>query len=107
VDKADVRQRLEHLTEQIAGRGALRSPEWRRAFMAVQRHVFVPRYFHDDEPGAFPARWRVLDGANPDDRDEWINAVYSDKTLITDLKGEPIPAERGGGTHPIVTSSST
>ncbi len=69
--------------------------------------MFLPTYLHDEEPGSIPARWRVVNGANPDDRDEWINAVYSDRTLIIDLKGQPLAADLGGGTHPVVTSSST
>ncbi len=107
VDEGEVRRRLEVLAEEIAERGALRTTEWRRVFARVRRHVFLPRYLHDDDPGSFPARWRVVDSTNPDDHSEWFDAVYSDRTLIVDLKGEPIPPERGGGNHPIVTSSST
>lgn len=107
VDEGDLWQRLEALADQLTQQGDLRTPSWRRAFTRVRRHVFLPRYLHDDQPGSIPARWRIVDGADPDDHDEWINAVYSDRTLVTDLKGQPVPADRGGGAHPIVTSSST
>ncbi|MPZ67705.1 MAG: methyltransferase domain-containing protein [Pseudonocardiaceae bacterium] len=107
VDDGEAWRRLEALADQLTRQGDLRTVSWRRAFTRVRRHVFLPSYLHDEEPGSIPARWRVVNGANLEDRDEWINAVYSDRTLITDLKGQPLPAEHGGGTHPIVTSSST
>lgn len=107
VDDGETWRRLEALADQLTRQGDLRTVSWRRAFTRVKRHVFLPSYLHDEEPGSIPARWRIVNGANPDDRDEWINAVYSDRTLITDLKGQPLPADHGGGTHPIVTSSST
>lgn len=107
VDDGETWRRLEALADQLTRQGDLRTVSWRRAFTRVRRHVFLPSYLHDEEPGSIPARWRIVNGADPDDRDEWIDAVYSDRTLITDLKGQPLPADHGGGTHPIVTSSST
>jgi methyltransferase of ATP-grasp peptide maturase system len=107
VDDEEVHQRLQALAREISEQGALRSPHWRRVFTTVRRHVFLPRYLHDEEPGSIPARWRLVEGTNPDNYHEWLTSVYSDTTLIVDLKGQPIPPERGGGSHPIVTSSST
>ncbi len=103
-DEADVQRRLERLADQLADSGELRSPEWRQAFLAVRRHVFVPRYWHDEEPGAFPARWRMVDNATRDHH-EWLDAVYSNRTLATDLTGTPTTT--GDGMHPQVTSSIT
>jgi methyltransferase of ATP-grasp peptide maturase system len=107
VDDDEAHQWLQALAGEISEQGALRSPPWRRVFTRVRRHVFLPRYLHDEEPGSIPARWRLVEGSNPNDHDEWLSSVYSDTTLIVDLKGQPIPPERGGGSHPIVTSSST
>jgi len=104
VDEADVQRRLTKLADELAGSGDLRSPEWRQAFLAVRRHVFVPRYWHDEEPGAFPARWRMVDNATRDHH-EWVDAVYSNRTLATDLTGTPVVT--GEGMHPQVTSSTT
>ncbi|MGH3916425.1 MAG: methyltransferase domain-containing protein [Pseudonocardiaceae bacterium] len=104
VDEADVQHRLERLADEITDRGELRSPEWRRVFLAVRRHVFVPRYWHEEEPGAFPARWRMVDSATRD-HGEWLDAVYGNRTLATDLTGTP--ATTGVGMHPQVTSSTT
>jgi protein-L-isoaspartate O-methyltransferase len=107
VDDEVVHQRLQTLAGEISERGALRSAQWRRVFTTVRRHVFLPRYLHEEEPGSIPAQWRVVEGTNPHYHHEWLTSVYSDTTLIVELKGQPIPPERGGGSHPIVTSSST
>ncbi len=104
VDEHEVVRRLEELAEELTVSGDLCNPEWRRAFLAVRRHVFVPRYWHDEEPGAFPARWRMVDNATRDHQ-EWLDAVYSNRTLATELTGTPALA--GGGMHPQVTSSTT
>ena len=103
VDDHDVAQRLAKLADEVSASGDLRSPEWREAFLAVRRHVFVPRFWHDEQPGAFPAEWRMIDRATRDHA-EWLDAVYSNRTLATDLTGDPTP---DGGMHPQVTSSTT
>ncbi|GAA1273327.1 methyltransferase domain-containing protein [Pseudonocardia aurantiaca] len=104
VDAGDVALRLKRLADELEEKGRLRDPAWRRAFLAVRRHVFVPRFWRDEEPGAFPARWRMIDNATVD-HPEWLDAVYSDRTLATELTG--IPAKGAPGMHPQVTSSTT
>ncbi len=104
MDDDDVQRRLDRLADELTTAGALRSAQWGRVFRAVRRHVFVPRYWHDEQPGAFPARWRMVDHATRD-HGEWLQAVYSDRTLPTELTG--VPARTGEGMHPQVTSSST
>ncbi len=104
VDEHEVVRRLEELAEELTASGDLCSPEWRRAFLAVRRHIFVPRYWHDEEPGAFPAQWRMVDNATRNHQ-EWLDAVYSNRTLATELTGTP--ALPGEGMHPQVTSSTT
>lgn len=104
VDDDDVALRLKGLADELEQKGQLINPTWRRTFLAVRRHVFVPRFWHDDEPGAFPARWRMIDNATVD-HPEWLDAVYSNRTLATELTG--VPARGAPGMHPQVTSSST
>jgi methyltransferase of ATP-grasp peptide maturase system len=99
-----VRRRLTDLAEDLTRKGQLRSPEWRETFLAVRRHVFVPRYWHDEAPGTFPARWRMIDNATAD-HDTWLDTVYSNRTLATELTG--VPSRTGPGMHPQVTSSTT
>lgn len=99
----DVSGRLAALADQLTAAGSLSSDEWRRAFLAVRRHVFVPRFWHDDNGGAHPPSWRMIDRAT-EDHDTWLDAVYSDRTLPTDLTGEP---DHHGVMRSQVTSSST
>jgi methyltransferase of ATP-grasp peptide maturase system len=104
VDDDDVALRLKRLADELEDKGQLTDPAWRRAFLAVRRHVFVPRFWRDEEPGAFPARWRMIDNATVD-HPEWLDAVYSNQTLATELTG--VPAKGAPGMHPQVTSSTT
>jgi Protein-L-isoaspartate(D-aspartate) O-methyltransferase (PCMT) len=39
----------------------------------------------------------VVDGANLDDRAEWLDGVYRNQTLSTELENQPIPEEIGTG----------
>lgn len=104
VDDERARAGLAALAEALTSSGHLRSPRWRKALLTVRRHVFVPRFWHDEEPGAFPARWRMIDNATAD-HDEWLASVYSDRSLPVELLG--VPARDGRGMHPLVTSSTT
>lgn len=106
-DHGNVLQRLDDLAEKLTAAGDLRTRPWREAFTTTWRHLFVPRYFHCENPGGWPARWRAVSGADPADHGEWLDAVYSDQTLITDLTDQLIPSALGGGAHPVATSSST
>ncbi len=65
------------LAERLASRGAIRSPGWRAAFERVPRHLFVPRFHYDDGSDR-----RVVDGAVPEQRDNWLAGVYSDEALV-------------------------
>ncbi len=104
VDDERVQDRLEALADTLTRSGHLRSRWWREALVSVRRHVFVPRFWQDTEPGADPPRWRMIDNATAD-HDEWFEAVYSDRSLPTELLG--VPRRDGHGMHPLVTSSTT
>jgi protein-L-isoaspartate O-methyltransferase len=73
----------------------------------ISRHTFVPRFYVKDDPQDGKALWCVVDGARPEDRAEWLDGVYSNQTLITELMDQPVPEELGGGAAPGITSSST
>lgn len=68
-------ERTGMLADELAAAGHLPDPRWRQAFAAVPRQVFVPRFHRNDNT--------IIDGANPIDRDEWLAAVYSDTSLVT------------------------
>lgn len=96
------------LAEQLADKGLVTDPAWRRAVETVPRHRFVPGFYlrtdRRDEHGL--TVWEPVTAAI--DPQRWLDAAYSDTTLITQFNGdEPDwdhPAPRAGGTP---TSSST
>lgn len=58
-------------------------PQWATAFAEVPRQVFVPRFYPDlDAP-------EVVDGADPDRQEEWLDGVYSDESLVTQYRLTP------------------
>lgn len=66
----------QQLAADLVSKRAIRSPEWRRAFERVPRHLFVPRFHLEYED-------RTLDSSVPQQYDEWLATVYSDQGLIT------------------------
>ena len=79
--------------------GQLADPGWAEAFAAVPRHVFVPRFFRRDATGDLIA----IEGNDPARRAEWLDAVYSDTALTTQL-GQIDP---GSTLRPLTVSASS
>ncbi|MBV9012861.1 MAG: ATP-grasp peptide maturase system methyltransferase [Pseudonocardiales bacterium] len=107
VDENDIQHRLVALAEELRASGDLRGEVWREVFTRVWRHTFVPRFYVKDDPQDWRTPWRVVDSTRPGDRKEWLEGVYSNETLITELMDQPVPKELGGGTAQVITSSST
>jgi len=107
IDKNDIQERLAVLADELQASGDLRGDAWRDVFTRTWRHTFVPRFYVKDDPQDWRAPWRVVDGTKPGDRAEWLDGVYSNQTLITELTRQPVPEELGGGTAQVITSSST
>ncbi|MGH3908057.1 MAG: methyltransferase domain-containing protein [Pseudonocardiaceae bacterium] len=89
------------LARQLTQVGALHDPTWRHAVTDVARHVLIPRYFQNDPT----AGWRAVDSTDPVQRDYWLDAVYSDQTLVNDLRDIPGNAETTGCRVPTGSSS--
>lgn len=94
----DWQRRAEHLAAELDV-----SEGWRSAFAATPRHVFVPRFFKNH-----PERgWYAVDQAD----DDYLDLVYRNEALITQLDGDPESWEKARrddvyvGGH--VTSSSS
>ncbi|MGH3852615.1 MAG: methyltransferase domain-containing protein [Pseudonocardiaceae bacterium] len=68
-------------------------PCWRAAIEQTPRHLFVPRFYRDDNT--------VVDGADPATVGEWLDAVYSDTSLVVQCATAPRTD------LPFPTSSST
>jgi protein-L-isoaspartate(D-aspartate) O-methyltransferase len=85
------------LASMLDADGGLGDPLWRRAFAETPRHVFVPRYVEQNGNGEC-----VVDGADPAQRDRWLDRVYSDTNLITQVGPSK---EDGRGRRPTSSSS--
>jgi methyltransferase of ATP-grasp peptide maturase system len=92
------RNKAAELAGKLREPGVLVSPQWREAIRSVPRHVLVPHFYVQNED----ATWRKVDGT--DDPDAWLDAIYSDETLITALADLPPDS---AGTGQMAVSSST
>ena len=95
-------RRAKRLVRELAGAGMLGDPAWQAAFTQVPRHVFLPRFFHQQPRG----RWVAVDAADPD----WLPLIYSDTVLVTQLDDDPTrwdTARQHGPVAGIPTSSSS
>ncbi|MGH3771881.1 MAG: methyltransferase domain-containing protein [Pseudonocardiaceae bacterium] len=81
------------LAAELTDAGVLIDPRWRAAIEQTPRHLFVPRFYRDDDT--------VVDGTDPATVGEWLDAVYRDTSLVTQYATAP------GTDLPFPTSSST
>ncbi|GAA1542346.1 hypothetical protein GCM10009730_59240 [Streptomyces albidochromogenes] len=81
----------------------------RDALLRLPREVLLPHaYVRVSGPGADPIHWRLLDGSHPDDRQEWLDLIHSDESILLQRDGEPLDAlPRGPVTGGHMTSMST
>ncbi len=92
-DVSDWRRRATVLAAELTDAGVLIDPCWRAAIEQTPRHLFVPRFYRDDDT--------IADSADPATAGEWLNAVYSDTSLVVQCAIAP------GTDIPFPTSSST
>jgi protein-L-isoaspartate(D-aspartate) O-methyltransferase len=90
----DYRRRL---ADELTDKGTIHSSWLRQAFTDIPREVFVPR-FHRSEPG----REGIIDGTDPEKREQWLDGIYTDQVLV--VQYTPAPAMHGPGAP---TSSSS
>lgn len=76
----DWQPRAKNLAEQLAAGRAISDPRWQQAFEATPRHLFAPRFWALNE---YNVPSHIVDGADPELRTEWLDAVYSDRMLAT------------------------
>lgn len=86
------REHARKLADKIEADGILADGAWRAAAESVPRHVFVPSFFEQRAGG----EWVQTSAGDAG----WLEAVYSDKPLVTALA----PNEVG---QPVTVSSST
>lgn len=93
------RERLAELGEQLVEMESLRTTEWREVFGRAWRHPYVPCFYPDKDSAAV-----MCIG---DRRAEWLDAVYSDTTLITKLMTVQLSRSLRPATGTAYISSST
>ncbi|WP_328328050.1 MULTISPECIES: ATP-grasp peptide maturase system methyltransferase [unclassified Streptomyces] len=90
------------LADALTEDGALTDPKWRRATEIVPRELFVGAYF-EQVPDSVPTRYRpVRQGASG-----WLQGIYTDRTLITQLDGRTRPDDIADGTAVAGSPSSS
>ncbi len=77
-DTERARALRERMVTELVDSGALIDDAWRQAFTAVPRHALVPRFYRTNDRA-------VIDSASPGDQATWLEAVYSNKTLVTQI----------------------
>ena len=95
-------RRRTRLVRALEAAGVLPDPAWRAAFADVPRHVFLPRFFRPCDDGT----WVAVDQRDPD----WLDQVYEDRVLVTQLDGDPARwavARETGPVFGVPTSSSS
>lgn len=90
------------LVRQLTADEGLTDPHWRAAAEAVPREAFVGDYFREI-PGSFPTSYEPVRAGD----DGWLEAVYTNQTLITQLDGRIHPADTEGPVTGSPSSSST
>ncbi|MEV4311952.1 methyltransferase domain-containing protein [Actinocrispum sp. NPDC049592] len=72
--------------------GTLIDPGWRDAFLAVPRHMFLPRYFQQRS-----GLWTAVEEGDPD----WLTQIYADRVLVTQLDGDSTRWDVARATGPV------
>ncbi|MFD8967070.1 ATP-grasp peptide maturase system methyltransferase [Streptomyces sp. NPDC059568] len=105
VDERHAARLGEQLADRLEEGGNLRSPAWRAAVTAVPRHLFVPAFFRrTNSPRG--TLWTPVT-AERTGTDAWLEEVYTDTTLVTQLDGGIGPTDADGPVPGDPTSSST
>lgn len=73
-------RRRRRLVDSLTDDGALSDPTWVKAFRAVPRQRFLPRFFVADGD-----RWAAVQAGD----DGWLDHVYRDRVLVTQLDDSP------------------
>jgi len=81
-DEAAARLRT-RLAEALAEAGWLQAARWREVFERVPRHLFAPRFTLPPGSGG-----GSFDGTRPDQRRAWLETVYRDVPLLTEISGD-------------------
>ncbi|MFJ2808496.1 ATP-grasp peptide maturase system methyltransferase [Kitasatospora sp. NPDC087271] len=90
------------LVDGLTGDDAVDDPAWRAAALAVPRELFVGSFFAA-VPGSNPTAYRPVHRTDPG----WLEQVYSNETLVTQLDGRTRPEDVAEGAVIGTPSSSS
>ncbi|WP_052850529.1 ATP-grasp peptide maturase system methyltransferase [Streptomyces avicenniae] len=90
------------LADGLAEHGTPTDPAWRDAVRSVPRELFTRAYF-TRVGDSFPAGYRPMREGEPG----WLEGIYTDQTLVTQLDGRVRPDDVAGGTVTGSPSSSS
>jgi methyltransferase of ATP-grasp peptide maturase system len=68
------------LADHLLGDGALRDPQWHKAFRSVPRHEFLPHFYRQLRDGD----WERVAASDPG----WLELVYADRVWVTQFEGD-------------------
>ncbi|MEU7305367.1 ATP-grasp peptide maturase system methyltransferase [Streptomyces sp. NPDC007206] len=94
---------LWQLIETLTASGSLRTQPWKDAAAVVPRHEFLRNGFFRVVPGSSPTAWAPV----LEDGDGWLEACYTDESLVTQIAGTIKPTDIRGEIMREPTSSST
>lgn len=97
------------MVDRLVSSGVLTDLRLRDAMLRVRREVLLPHaYVRVSGPVADPIEWRLLQGSHPEDREEWLQLIHSDESILLQRDGEPLDAlGRGPVSGGHMTSMST
>lgn len=103
----DWQRRAARLADELKDAGDIADPVWHEVFSRVPRHVFVP-HFARTESSEEGTRYELVSSRDAAQAEKWLDAVYSDTTLVTQVEGQPVEEFLvGGARYGAHTSSST
>ncbi|MEV5411437.1 methyltransferase domain-containing protein [Thermopolyspora sp. NPDC052614] len=86
----------ERLADELVESGDITDLRLRDVFARTPRHVFVPHFaVTTNTPRG--TRYELRSGSNSEQHDEWLKAVYSNETLLTQVNGQPVEKIFAGG----------
>lgn len=103
-DRSAVRRAA--MADQLQETGAIRTPGWRDAVLAVPREAFLPRFYDQGTNADGFSEYRPVT-AGAVGADGWLDLVYQDQTWVTQLDHDDTSWDPPGTRTGTPTSSST
>ncbi|WP_424892267.1 protein-L-isoaspartate O-methyltransferase family protein [Streptomyces sp. XH2] len=95
--EAEVAQARRAMVHRLEEQGVLSDALLREALLEVPREVLLPRaYVRRDAGYPEPVVLELLDGAHPEDRQEWLELIYSGASVLAQRNGEALDGQVRG-----------